>query len=55
MFSLNFNIIGVVARELHLLKIEGVEVLFFPSNLVKIKFNFETYLLISKIKIYKIL
>ncbi len=41
MFSQNFNIIGAVARELHLPKIEGVEIVFFPSNLVKITFSFE--------------
>jgi hypothetical protein len=29
MFSQTFNIIGVVARELHLLKVKGVEVFFF--------------------------
>jgi hypothetical protein len=29
MFSQNFSIIGFVARELHLLKVKGVEIVFF--------------------------
>jgi hypothetical protein len=41
MFSQNFNIIGVVTRELHLLKVEGVQIVF-SSNMVKITFRFET-------------
>jgi hypothetical protein len=55
MFSQNCNIIRVVVRELHLPKIEGVEAIFFFSNLVYIAFSFEVKLLISKIKTFKIL
>jgi hypothetical protein len=41
MFSQNFSNIGFVARELHLLEVEGVETIYFISNLVKIVFRFE--------------
>jgi hypothetical protein len=34
--SKKFSIIGFVARELHLLEVEGVETVCFFSNLVKI-------------------
>jgi hypothetical protein len=42
MFSQNFSIIGAITRELHLLKVEGVEIFIFISKLVKIAFCFET-------------
>jgi hypothetical protein len=41
MFSQNFNIIEVAARELHLPKVEGVEGAFFFPNPVIIAFCFE--------------
>jgi hypothetical protein len=41
MFSQNFSIIGFVTREVHLPKVEGVELSIFFSNLVKIDFCFE--------------
>jgi hypothetical protein len=41
MSSQNFSIIGVAAKELHLLEVEGVETIYFFSNLVKIVFCFE--------------
>jgi hypothetical protein len=44
-----------MARELHLLKVKRVEVVFFFSNLIKITFSFEVELLILEIKTYKIL
>ncbi len=40
-FSTKFNIIGVAAKELHLLEVEGVEIICFFSNLVKIIYLFE--------------
>jgi hypothetical protein len=40
MFSQNLNIIGFVARQLHLPKVEGVELSIFFSNLGKIVFLF---------------
>jgi hypothetical protein len=36
----NFNIIGFATRELHLSKVEGVELSISFSNLVKIVFLF---------------
>jgi hypothetical protein len=38
MFSQNFNIIGFVAKELHLPEVERVEIVyfFFPSNLINV-------------------
>jgi hypothetical protein len=36
MFSPNFNIIGLVVRELHLAKVKGVELFFFSLNLSKV-------------------
>jgi hypothetical protein len=41
MSSQNFSIIGFVARELQLLEVEGVKIVCFFSNLVKIVFCFE--------------
>jgi hypothetical protein len=41
MYSQNFSIIGFVARELHLLEVEGVKLSVFFSNLVKIVSCFE--------------
>jgi hypothetical protein len=41
MFSQFFCIIGFVARELHLLKVEKVELSIFCSNMVKIICCFE--------------
>jgi len=35
-FSQNFNFIGFAARELHLLEVEGVEIVCFFFSLVKI-------------------
>jgi hypothetical protein len=34
-FSPNFSIIGFVVRELHLLEVEGVEMVYFFLNLSK--------------------
>jgi hypothetical protein len=31
----------MIARELHLLEVEGVEIVFFSSNLVKIAFSID--------------
>jgi hypothetical protein len=41
MFFQNFNIIGFAKRELHLPKVEGVDLSVFCSNLVKIICCFE--------------
>jgi hypothetical protein len=41
MFFQNFNIIGFVARDLHLLEVEGVELFDICSNVVKIVCCFE--------------
>jgi hypothetical protein len=54
-FSPNFNIFGLVVKELHLLEVEGVELSIFFLNISKVIISPKAQLLIKKIKTYKIL